>query len=217
MGTAGGSGCDLDSSIEGASGWDDEFVEDATELAPKGSPGLRSDDKLPVPASVVGEPIGESGSGAWVGERGVVSTPRNGVDGLVEIGVLVAFVETSVDGFDTSPIPKDKEARNLSSKRDRGLLGSCTPPLVTPLTPVRAGLDERCACRDLRMPESAESANGVKDGMVPSLEFARDMALDESLSWEAERRIGWVARCSTAFRSWENILRVESLDARIRR
>ena len=96
---------------------------------------------------MVGETIGESGNGVWVGERGVTSIPGNGVGGLVDTGVLVAFVETSVD---SSPIPKDREARSLSSNRDRGLLGSYPPPL--------AGLDERCACNDLRMFESAESA-----------------------------------------------------------
>jgi hypothetical protein len=167
--------------------------------------------------SVVGDPNGESGSGVCVGESDVVSAPGNGVEACVDIGVLSAFVETSVDGFDTSPIPKDKEARNLSSKRERGLLGSCTPPLVTPFAPVRAGLDERCACRDLCMLESAESASRVGDEVLPSLEFVRDMMFEESLSWEVELRIGCAARCSTAFRNWENMLRVESLDARIRR
>ena len=183
METAEGSKWDSDSAIEEAGGWDDELVEDTTEFAPKGSPKLRSDVKIPVPDPVVGEPIGESGNGVCVGERGVVSTPGNGVEGFVDIGVLVAFVETSVDGFDTSPIPKDKEARNLSSNRDRGLVGSCTP-LVAPLVPVRAGLDGRSACRDLRMFESAESASGVEveDGLPPSLEFARDMVFEESLS-----------------------------------
>ena len=206
-----------DSVIEETSGWDDELVGDATEFAPEGSPKFRSDIKPPVPVSAVGEPIGESGNGVCVGERGVVSAPGNGVEGFVDIGVLVAFVETSVDGFDTSPIPKAKEARNLSSNRDRGLLGSCTPPLVAPLAPGWAGLGERCACMDLRILEIAESASWVEDGVPPSLEFVREMTFEESVSWEVERRIGCVARCSTAFRNWENMLRDESLDARIRR
>lgn len=218
MKTAEGSRWGSDSAIEGASGWANELVGDTTEFAPKGSPKFRSDITLPVPVSVVGEQTGESGNGVCVGERGVASVPGNGVEAVVDIGVLVAFVETSVDGFDTSPIPKDKDARNLSSNRDRGLVGSCTPPLVVPLVLlVRAGLEGRCACRDLRMLESPESPSGVEDGIPPSLELARDMIFEDSLSWEVERSIGCTARCSTAFRSWENMLRGESLDARIRR
>ena len=63
---------------------------------------------------MVGETIGESGNSVWVGERGVTSIPGNSVGGLVDTGVLVAFVETSVD---SSPIPKDREAWSLSSNR----------------------------------------------------------------------------------------------------
>lgn len=133
-----GSGCDSGSVVGEISGYDNELVEDTTELAPNGSPEPKSDVKPLVPVSVVGEVIGESGSGVCVGERGVVSAPGNGVGAFEDTGVL-----TSVDGFDTSPIPKDKEARSLSSNRDRGLLGSCTPPPVVPFVPARAGLDER--------------------------------------------------------------------------
>lgn len=135
MEAAEGSRWDWDSAIE-VGGWDNGLVEDATSVAPKGSPKLRSDVMLLVPVSVIGEPVGESGNGFCVGERDIVSAPGNGVGAFVDIGVLVAFVEASVDGFDTSPIPKDREARSLSSNRDRGLLGSCAPPLVTPFTPV---------------------------------------------------------------------------------
>lgn len=149
--TTGGSGWGSDLVVGEAGGWDNELVEDTGEFAPNGSPKFNSDEKLPDPFSVAGE-IGESGNGVCVGEIGVVSDPGNGVEAFVEIGVL-----TSVDGFDTSPIPKDREARSLSSKRDRGLLGSYTP-LVAPLVPARAGLDGRCACSDLRIFESAESA-----------------------------------------------------------
>lgn len=67
------------------------------------------------------------------------------------------------------------------------------------------------------MLESAESAGGVEDGVLASLEFVREMIFEESLSWEVERRIGGTARCSTAFRNWENMLRDESLDARVRK
>lgn len=139
------------STVAEVGGWDNGFVEDTAGLAPNGSPEFSSADKLAIPFSAVGE-IGDSGSGVCVGEGGVVSIPGNGVGALVDIGVL-----TSVDGFDTSPIPKDREARSLSSNRDRGLLGSCTPPLAVPSVPVRAGLDGRCACNDLRILESAES------------------------------------------------------------
>lgn len=128
--TAGGSECGSDSAIGEPSGWDNEVAEDTAELAPNGSPRLNGDKELPVLFSVVGEAIGEFGRGVCVGERGVGSIPGNGVGAFVEIGVL-----TSVDGFDTSPIPKDREARSLSSNRDRGLLGSYTPPLVVPLIP----------------------------------------------------------------------------------
>ena len=157
--TVPGSGWDSDSVVEDASGWVDELVERAIEFAPKGSPKLKSDVKLLLPVSVVGESMGESGNGVCVGERGVVSDTGDSVGDSADIGVLVAFVETAVEGFDTSPIPKDREARNLSSKRDRGLLWSCTPPLVAPLGPARAGLDGRCACKDWRILESAESAS----------------------------------------------------------
>ena len=150
---------------------------DTTELAPNGSPEPRSDIKLLVPVSVVGEVTGESGSGVCVGERGVMSVPGNGVGAFEDTGVL-----TSEDGFDTSPIPKDREARNLSSNRDRGLLGSCTPPPVVPFVPARAGLDERWACKDLRIPESAESASWAEDGTPLSVEFVREMTLEVSLS-----------------------------------
>ena len=150
--------------IGGASGWDGEF-------ASSGSPRLSGEGTPTVPSSAVGELIGESGSGVCVGERGVVSGSYNGVGAFVEIGVFVAFVETSVDA---SPIPKDREARSLSSNRDRGRLKSCNPPL--PLAPVWAGLGERCACNDLRMLESAESARWLEDGIPPS-EFVRDMTL----------------------------------------
>jgi len=165
-----GSGCDSGSVAGEAGGCDDE-------LAPKGSPELKSDVKPLVPVSVVGEVIGESGSGVCVGERGVVSAPGNGVGAFEDTGVL-----TSVDAFDTSPIPKDREARNLSSNRDRGLLGSCAPPTVVPFVPARAGLDGRWVCKDLRIPESAESASWVEDGTPPSVEFVRDMILEVSLS-----------------------------------
>ena len=159
MVVVGGSGWGSGLVVAGASGWDNEAAEDVVdvELAPNGSPKLNSADKLGISFSAVGE-IGESGSGVCVGEGGVVSAPGDGVGAFVDAGVLVAFVETSVDGFDTSPIPKDREARSLSSNRDRGLLGSYTPPLAIPSVPVRAGLDGRCACNDLRMLESAESA-----------------------------------------------------------
>ena len=205
-----GSELDSGSVVKSASGCDDEFVGDTTELAPKGSPKLKSDVKPPVPVSVLGESIGESGNGVCVGERGVVSVTGNGVGAFVDIGVL-----SSVDGFDTSPIPKDKEARNLSSNRDRGLLESCTPPPAVPLVLARAGLDGRWACKDLRILERAESASWPEDGRPPSPEFVRDMIFEVSLSWEEERRIGCAARCSTAFRNWENMLRGESLDALI--
>lgn len=142
----GGSGCGSDLAVGEPSGWD--------ELAPNGSLKLsNNDDRLLVPVSVVGE-IGDSGKGACVGERGVASIPGNGVEALVEIGVL-----TSVEGFDTSPIPKDREARSLSSNRERGLLGSYAPPLAVPFVPARAGLDECWTCSDLRIFESAESAS----------------------------------------------------------
>ena len=53
--------------------------------------------------------------------------------------------------------------------------------------------------------------------MPLSLEFVRDMTFEVSLSCEVERRAGGTARCSTAFRNWENMLRDESHDARVRR
>ena len=154
MVTTGGSSCGSDLVVGESSGWDNEVVEDTAELAPNGSPKVsNSDEKLPVPFSVVGE-IGDSGKGVCVGESGVASVSGNGVEAFVEIGVL-----TSVEGPDTSPIPKDREARSLSSNRERGLLGSCTPPLAVPLVPAWAGLDGRCVCSDLRTLESAESAS----------------------------------------------------------
>lgn len=152
MVTAGGSGCGSDLAVEDTSGWGNEVVGDTVGLAPNGSPELNGNDELLVPFSMVGE-IGESGNGVCVGE-GVASAAGNGVEAFVDIGVL-----SSVDGFDTSPIPKDSEARSLSSNRERGLSGSYTPPLVVLVLPARAGLYERCACNDLRIFESAESAN----------------------------------------------------------
>ena len=150
----GGPNCGSDWAVGEPSVWDSDVVEDAAELAPNGSPKLsNSDEKLPVPFLVVGE-IGDSGKGACVGERGVASVPGSGVGAFVETGVLI-----SVEGFDTSPIPKDREARSLSSNRERGLLGSCTPPLAVPGVPARAGLDGCCVCSDLRIFESAESAS----------------------------------------------------------
>ena len=150
MVTTGGSGSDL--AIGETSGWDKEVVGDTTGLAPRGSPELNSNDKLLVSFSIMGE-IGESGNGVCVGE-GVAAVAGNGVGAFEDVGVL-----TPVDGFDTSPIPKDSEARSLSSNRERGLSGSCVPPLVVPLVPTRAGLEGRCACKDLRIFESAESAS----------------------------------------------------------
>lgn len=147
-----------DSNLGGweGSGWDDEAVEDRTELAPNGSSKSNSEAKVTIPFSVAGEPIGESGNGVCVGESGVA--PGDGIGIFADVGVLVAYVETAVDGFETSPIPKVREARSLSSNRDRCLFGSCTPPLAVPVVPSRAGLDGRCACNDFRMLESAESA-----------------------------------------------------------
>lgn len=165
----GGSGRGSGSGIEGASGWDSELV-------PNGSPKLNNEDKLTVPLSVVGEPIGDSGNGVCVGEGSVASVPGNGVGGFEDTGVLVAFVGV----FDASPIPKDREARSLSSNRDRGLLGSYAP-LAVPLVPAWAGLDERCACNDLRMLEIAESARWLEDGTPPS-EVERDITFGVSLS-----------------------------------
>lgn len=156
MAGTGGSGWDSDSGVGGASGWDDELVEGTVWLASNGSSKPNREAKLTIPFSVAGGLIGESGNGVCVGESGVAS--GNGIGTLVDIGVLVTIVEASVDGFEASPIPKDREALSLSSNRDRGLLGSCAPPLATPLGPVRAGLDGRCACNDLRMLKIAESA-----------------------------------------------------------
>ena len=131
-------------------------MEDTVGLVSNGSSKPNSEAKLTIPFSAAGEPIGESGNSACVGESGVAS--GNGIGTFVDIGVFVAIVEASVDGFEASPIPKVTEARSLSSNRDRGLLGSCTPPLAIPFGPVRAGLDGRCACNDLRMLKIAESA-----------------------------------------------------------
>ena len=153
---AGTGGNGWDSGGGEANGWDEGFVEDTVGLAPNGSSKPNSEAKLTIPFSIVGEPIGESGNGVCVGESGVAS--GNGIGTFVDIGVLVAIVEASVDGPEASPIPKDREARSLSSNRDRGLLGSCTPPLAIPFELVRAGLDGRCACNDLRMLKIAESA-----------------------------------------------------------
>jgi len=152
----GATGRDPDPGVWGASGLDDELVESAVGLAPNGSSKSNSEAKLTIPFSMAEEPIGESGNGACVGEGGVAS--GNGIGTCVDIGVLVAIVEASVDGFEASPIPKVREARSLSSNRDRGLLGSCTPPLAIPFGPVRAGLDGRWDCNDLRMLKIAESA-----------------------------------------------------------
>lgn len=152
MVTTGGSSCGSGLVVGEASGWDNEVVGGTAGLAPSGSPELNSNDKLLVSFSVVGE-IGESGNGVCVGE-GVALAAGNGAEAFEDIGVL-----TSVDGFDTSPIPKDSEARSLSSSRERGFSGSCTPPLVVPVVPTRAGLAGRCACNDLRILESAESAS----------------------------------------------------------
>ena len=131
---------------------------------------------MPAPFSAVGE-IGDSGKGVFVGEVGAVSAAGNGVGAFVEIGVL-----TSVEGPDTSPIPKDKEARSLSSNRDRDLLGSCAPPPAAPLVLARAGVTGRCACNDLRILESAESASCVGDVAPPSTELVRDIIFEVSLS-----------------------------------
>jgi len=152
----GGSDWDSDLGIGETSGRNDEVVEDTVGLAPDKTSKPSSEAKLTVPFSVAGEAIGESGNGVCVGESGVAS--GNGIETFVDIGVLVATVEVSEDGFEASPIPKVREARSLSSNRDRGLLGSCTPPLAIPLGPARAGLDGRCACNDFRMLERAPSA-----------------------------------------------------------
>lgn len=179
MAGTGGSGWDSDSGVGGASGWD-ELVEGTVGLSSNGSSKPNSEAKLTIPFSVVGEPIGESGNGVCVGDSGVAS--GNGIETFVDIGVLVAIVEVSEDGFEASPIPKAREALSLSSNRDRGLLGSCTPTPAIPLGPVRAGLDGRCACNDLRMLKMAESARWVGDWTPPSLEFVRDIVPEVSLS-----------------------------------
>ena len=176
----GGSDRDSNSGVGGASGWNGEVMEDTVGLAPNGSSKPNSEAKLTDPFSVAGEAIGESGNGVCVGESGVVS--GNGIEVTADIGVLVAVVEASEDGFEASPIPKDREARSLSSSRDRGLLGSYPPPLAVTLGLARAGLDGRWPCNDLRMLESAESAKRVGDWIPPSPEFVRDIAPDVSLS-----------------------------------